>query len=282
MTDPLDADTRLYVSEDPPKSPTATRRFVLASPTSSRPLQSPTTPTLKPPSSPTSYQTVRLNPTARVRGEALSDALFERAHHRAERQEKQLRNIEKERAQHEKVQLERLLEGLQGPDWLRVMGISGVVEGERKRWEDKRLFFVREVRTLIRKFRLWKEEERRRKLERDASIRGESEESASVSTDVDALAALQLHTETLSATAPEPPAPPPIEQPFTSFFAKPHQRAAALEKTRRSGRTRFAFGQPLPDMDEAEFQLPQEFITPQALKAGARSRRVQRRNTKGE
>ena len=225
------------------------------------------------------------------------------------------------------MQLERLLEGLQGPDWLRVMGISGVVEGERKRWEDKRAWFIREVRALIEKFRLWKEEERRRKMEKDTSTRGDDEEESEEEnvdeededeeeeddddepdelnpatsngtnyTDVDALAALQLHNETLSASGPTPgprrqrrptvsgfempPAPPPVEQPFVSFFSKPHQRAAALEKHRRTGRTRFAFGHPVPDMEQRDFRLPGEFITPQSLKASARSRRLQRRNVK--
>ena len=222
------------------------------------------------------------------------------------------------------MQLERLLEGLRGPDWLRVMGISGVVEGERRRWDAKRAFFVREVRALIDKFRRWKEEERRRKVERDASVRDEDEEEdedededgeeseagsemeaegsddggrqaplpESSHADVDALAALQLHHETLHASGAKPvprrrglsagaffaPMHPPADRPFTSFFAKPHQRAAALERTRRTGRTRFAFGQPVPDVDEREFGLPPDYITPQALRASARSRRLQRRN----
>jgi hypothetical protein len=97
----------------------------------------------------------------------LSDDIYFKAHRRHERQEKQLRNIEKERAQHEKIQLDRLLDELQGHDWLRVMGISGITDTEKKLYEPKRDHFVREVTALIDKFRIWKEEEKRRKMERE-------------------------------------------------------------------------------------------------------------------
>ena len=68
---------------------------------------------------------------------------------------------------HEKVQLERLLEGLRGHDWLRVMGISGITETEKKLYEPKRDHLIREVKILLEKFRLWKEEEKRRKVEKE-------------------------------------------------------------------------------------------------------------------
>ena len=196
------------------------------------------------------------------------------------------------------------------------MGISGITEGERKSWEGKRAWCIQEVNSLLEKFRLWKEEERRRKLEKEISVRDEDEEddgdratpSTANASDVDALAALQLHTETLSASTPTaskpnpkprgrgpraagylPPAaillPPEIpdpEQPFTSFFAKPHLRAAAMENHRRSGRTRYAFGQPVPELDILEFELPNGFVTDEARKASARDRRRRRRNIKDE
>ncbi|KAL9117161.1 MAG: hypothetical protein Q9187_006306, partial [Circinaria calcarea] len=98
-----------------------------------------------------------------IETDPLPTSLYFKPHRRAERQEKQLRNIEKERAQHEKVQLERLLDGLKSHDWLRVMGISGITDSERKAFEPKRDFFIREVSSLIAKFRRWKEEEKRRK-----------------------------------------------------------------------------------------------------------------------
>ncbi|KAF2806941.1 uncharacterized protein BDZ99DRAFT_573631, partial [Mytilinidion resinicola] len=242
----------------------------------------------------------------------LADAHFFTAHRRAERKEKQLRNIEKERAMHEKVQLERLLDGLQGPDWLKVMGITGVTDGERKDWEPKRDYFVAEVKALVDKFRIWKEEEKRLKSEREAALLAREEEEEANSnedgespaesgtvpnpTDVDAWAALQLQTEaaaTASSSHPPPkrnrrPAhqnssillpPPPLEppKPFTSFYAKPHLREAALGKSRH-GRNVTAFGQPLPEPQEEEFALPPEYLTEEALRAHARKRRRVRRD----
>ncbi|KAI5298002.1 hypothetical protein KEM56_004386, partial [Ascosphaera pollenicola] len=61
-----------------------------------------------------------------MQADPLSDELYFKAHRRLERQEKQLRNIERDRAQHEKIQLDRLLEELEGHDWLRTMGIRSV------------------------------------------------------------------------------------------------------------------------------------------------------------
>jgi len=106
----------------------------------------------------------------------MDDVTYLKVHRRAERQEKQLRNIEKERAMHEKVQLERLLDGLRGPDWLRVMGISGITDGEKKAFEPKRDYLIGEVRMLLEKFRLWKEEEKRRKVQKEEDDDDEEEE----------------------------------------------------------------------------------------------------------
>ncbi|MCJ1435879.1 hypothetical protein MMC27_005255 [Xylographa pallens] len=232
----------------------------------------------------------------------LSDAIYFKAHRRAERQEKQLRNIERERAQHEKVQLERLLEGLKGHDWLRIMGISGITDSEKKLFEAKRDWFVREVSFLIDKFRRWKEEEKRRKVEKELSVKADEEEddkdddeaggSCQTSTispqDVDALAALQLQNESVSASRTKHKGkraiiaslqPPPLERPFTSFYSKPYMREAALGKHRR-GRTRFAFGQIVPELAERSFDLPREMLTDDAIRASARSRRRVRRESK--
>lgn len=225
----------------------------------------------------------------------LRDEIYAKAHRRAERQEKQLRNIEKERAMHEKVQLERLLESLKGHDWLKVMGISGVTDGEKKLWEPKRDYFIQEVELLLEKFREWKEEEKRRRTERDERFQaegGDEEESQSTSegghpndSDVDACAARQLHQEAVSATGRQVRSTKPslkpllVQKPFTSFYEKPHLREAALGKHRR-GRTRLAFGQPMPDIKEKDFDLPQDILTPDALRARARSRRAASRESK--
>ncbi len=264
----------------------------------------------------------------------LPDDVFHKAHRKAERHEKQLRNIEKERAQHEKVQLDRLLDELKGPDWLKVMGISGVTESEKKLYEPKRVFFIREVAGLIEKFRRWKEEEKRRKIEREQALLAEEEEAeeevedqdvedeingsaqqpssapAPISpllpapqdtNDVDAAAARQLHQEAISASSPSgttsrrkktpPPTsttasshpshlPPPrhLKKELGSFFAKRHMRDAAIAGHRR-GRNKLAFGEPVPDPEDNEFELPGSILTRDMIRARARLRRRLRRGS---
>lgn len=230
----------------------------------------------------------------------LNEEFFFKAHRRHERQEKQLRNIERDRAQHDKQQLDRLLDELKSQDWLRVMGITGrsLSDQDKKLYEPKRDYFIKEISALLQKFKIWKEEEKRRKLDKDKNSSShsdaaepshakenekEEEEDASEPPpdDVDALAARQLLQEARSATAgkrpkvklePElPPAPEP-PKPFTSFFAKPHLREQAMSGNRK-GRSRFAFGQPIPDVEEREFELPGDILTPEAIKSCQRKRR---------
>ena len=72
----------------------------------------------------------------------LDEGFYFRSHRRVERQEKQLRNIERERAQHEKLQVDRLLDELRGQDWHRVMGIAGVSDNAKNLYEPMRNLFV--------------------------------------------------------------------------------------------------------------------------------------------
>lgn len=293
----------------------------------------------------------------------LDDAYYFKPHRRLERQEKQLRNIEKERAQHEKGQLEHLLDELKGHDWLRVMGISGVTDTDKKLYLPKRDYFIGEVTSLLGKFKAWKKAKGLRLWERgrrssiarggktgdeetgeeeeEEEKEGEGEEddaggprghpsskkhprsddnSATTvpdADDVDAWAARQLHQEALSASqndhlhphphtsdhtvqpppsssqsfppkqpAPTPhtitaPAPAPLpdlwtNKPFTSFYSKPHLRQAAVKRDKRS-RARVAFGEPVPEVAQAEFQLPDSILTPEAIRAAQRRNRRLRR-----
>jgi hypothetical protein len=171
----------------------------------------------------------------------MEDSVYTKAHRRAERREKQLRNIEKNKAQHEKTHLERLLEGLKGPDWLKIMGISGITDSEKKDYEEKRDYFIDEVTALLEKFKAWKEEERRRKLAKDQALQTidnangadetsqqpsvtEAEVEADVDdglsdgdppdySDVDAWAARQLHQEAVRARGGHMPTRPTRETP---------------------------------------------------------------------
>jgi len=241
----------------------------------------------------------------------LTDAVYFKAHRRAERKEKQLRNIEKERAMHEKAQLERLLDGLQGHDWLRVLGITGVTDSEARKYEVKRDYFVSEVNALVMKFKEWKEEEKRLKLEKEAALMAKEEgdekeqdheeadqdsDAELSSSEIDASAARQLQMETSGSSAKDKgirvrqrvqalPPPPPIiyrpptpERPFTSFYSKPHLRASALGK-QRHGRGTLAFGQIVPELDEQDFVLPADYTTPEALRESARRRRRMKRES---
>lgn len=110
--------------------------------------------------------------------------------------------------------------------------------------------------------------------------------------DVDA-AARQLHNEAMerawyaTATSPkrvrgEPPLAllEPVPREFTSFFQKKHQRDAALNKNRRRGRTVFAWGHPVPEMDEYDFKLPEYCLDEDTLKARERQKRRDRRHRK--
>ncbi|KOS21647.1 hypothetical protein ESCO_005110 [Escovopsis weberi] len=100
----------------------------------------------------------------------LPDSVFEPIHKRAERVERLIRNTEKGRAQHEKDQIIRLLDGLQGHDWLRIMGVSGVTETKKKAFEPARMHFIRGCQFILGKFRNWSVEEKRRKLEKERAL----------------------------------------------------------------------------------------------------------------
>lgn len=110
----------------------------------------------------------------------LPDSLYEPAHRRAERLEKSIRNTEKGRAQHEKDQIIRILGELQGPDWLRTMGVNGVTESRKKTFESARNHFIKGCQAILDKFRWWTQEEKKRKLERDRAL---AEEAASAGTE---------------------------------------------------------------------------------------------------
>ncbi|KAK8075208.1 hypothetical protein PG997_009871 [Apiospora hydei] len=112
--------------------------------------------------------------------------------------------------------------------------------------------------------------------------------------DVDASIAKQLHEEALARakyTAPtgarrsraDPPPhhsdfwAPPRE--FTSFFSKRHERDAAMRRSRR-GRIVMAWGHPIPDFEEDEFDLSEEYRDEDYMKSRARRKRRDKRGRK--
>jgi hypothetical protein len=198
------------------------------------------------------------------------------------------------------------------------MGITGrsLTDQEKKLYEPKRDYFIKEISALLQKFKIWKEEEKRRKFDKDhksssfhsdladsshakdkdtkSEDEPDDEKDATELTpdinDVDALAAHQLLQEARSATAgkrsskskQKPELPPPVEpdKPFTSFFSKPHLREAAMLGNRK-GRTRLAFGHPIPEVEEKEFELPGDILTAEAIKSCQRKRRRMKRGSLG-
>lgn len=256
----------------------------------------------------------------------LPDSLFEPIHRRAERLERSIRNTEKGRAQHEKDQIIRLLEGLQGHDWLRVMGVSGVTDSKKKTFEPARDYFMKGCQSILDKFRNWNLEEKRRKLERERVLaeqaeeelqeseldgssqegeqeaNGELEKAAADDQDYDdaddtttqddtsegASPAKQLRQEAMarskiaaarrqSQTLPRPPEPP---KEFRSFFSKRYERDGALNRTRRTGRKVLAWGHPVPDVAETDFDLPEEYRDEETMKSRARKKRKDKRGSR--
>ncbi|EFY95512.1 hypothetical protein X797_008232 [Metarhizium robertsii] len=279
----------------------------------------------------------------------LPDSLFEPSHKRAERLERSIRNSEKGRAQHEKDQIIRLLEGLQGHDWLRVMGVSGVTETRKKSFEPARAHFVKGCQGILEKFRTWNLEEKRRKLEKEKVLQAEQEaalaqqeeveqeeplkadeiEDSAAEDDVDesddnrgdtkmehdadqvledteeevvtsqsdtsdASPAKQLRQEALARSQlaaanarklkaslrSTPPKSADAQKEFTSFFGKKYERDNALNRSRRIGRKVLAWGHPIPDLEEADFVLPEEYRDEELLKSRARKKRRDKRSSR--
>ncbi|KAJ5140765.1 hypothetical protein N7448_004173 [Penicillium atrosanguineum] len=274
-------------------------------------------------------EVIELPSSSKSTGEdPLSEELYFRAHRKFERQEKQLRNIERDRAQHKEQQIEQLLEDLRGHDWLRVMGLPGVHDSEKKLYEPKREILIQEMVALVNKFQAWRDEERRRKLakekplphdEADRRSRKRSRPAEDNNADT-----RQLHQEARSASdakhrkplleirkpkrpeadetpsnekgntkRPKPqPSAPPIpapyyytvpDKPFTSFFEDRHARdvAVAASTGNRRGRTNnvLAFGQPIPEVETAEFEPDPELLTEEAIQASRRQRRLLKRRS---
>lgn len=269
----------------------------------------------------------------KIQGDPLPDEAFIPTHRRAERKEKNLRNIEKEHAMFEKGQLERLLDGLRGPDWLKVMGLTGITDGEKRTFETKRDHFVRGVKSLLRKFDSWKEQERELKFGRDqtsgstpinqdeqeedegageetqaeedeeeveevfeqSKARHRQEDNPEISSEADADAPPKQQSRETKATIKSQQQHKAKQTtmdrfllqfknleaatetaPITSFYGKKYLRDGALSERRR-GRIVLAFGQPLPEPNRREFELPGDVLSADMLASNARRHRSLKR-----
>lgn len=244
----------------------------------------------------------------------LGEETYFRPHRRSERQEKQLRNIERERAQHEKLQVDRLLDELKGYDWIRVLGITGISDAEKKLYEPKRVFFIKELSLLIEKFNLWRDEEKRRKVDAKEKpfVRGDttplgakpqgtgSKRRAKHKKAKDESNSSFLSDSQSYGDAPDPDdmnaeAARQLRQEALSAFGKYPKPSKSKGKSARSGRTKlasqstqdpaqgptwFAFGHPIPVMEEREFRLPSEILNEETIQANRRKLRRLRRERK--
>lgn len=255
----------------------------------------------------------------------LPSSLYETVHRRQERAEKSIRNIEKNRAQHEKGKVEQLLEGLQGGDWLKVLGVHGVMtEARRKQYKDARDYFIMGCSNILRKFEMWAKQEKKmkEKSRSHSGLHSKSPEHASRvpsgkrakdgsgsdgirkvkkprrsqigdrdDTQSDDEAGEQLEEEAVGSRIKKPrlvlksssshlrqenteqEEQKPHE--FTSFFAKKWQSDAAIQGRRT--RHPLAFGRPLPEPKEKEFDLPTDLLDAETMRSRARRRRAARR-----
>ena len=196
----------------------------------------------------------------------LSDDLYETVHRRGERKEKQSRNWDKERALHEKGELERLLQELKGPDWLKLMGIVGISEAESQKYKPKRNIFIRRGQSMLDRYAEWNKRDKELKLEKEQRLAEEDESSTEGYDSDDSLQNITNTTQKrkrphrLDPKRLEPETSQQVvveeQTPFTSFFDKSHMREAAMKSYRR-GRHVLAFGVPIPELPDAtDFELP--------------------------
>ncbi|KAI0999953.1 hypothetical protein K3495_g8248 [Podosphaera aphanis] len=90
----------------------------------------------------------------------LCEEYFKSIHKQPERAEKIIRKTDKERAQHEKDQIIRLLDGLRGNDWLKILGVNSITENTKKEFQSAREYFISSCESILAKFRSWKEAEK--------------------------------------------------------------------------------------------------------------------------
>ncbi|KAI9785835.1 MAG: hypothetical protein M1816_008227 [Peltula sp. TS41687] len=238
----------------------------------------------------------------------LPETMYFPAHDHLEQEERRRRNAEEAGAIREREKLEKTLRGLKGPDWLRELGISGVSGVEREGYKTQRDHFVKEGTALLERLKAWNKLEKEERtgqaqvqqgpgLAQEKRKRGDKgkraarpqcdgaddyeADSEGGASDGDAQAAWQLHREAAAATPSEPRGVKRCrlaedESEGGSFFAKRHQREAAVGGHRR-GRGALAFGHPIPDMAPGEFRLPGDVLTDEAIATRARLRRRLRR-----
>lgn len=246
----------------------------------------------------------------------LADDLYIRPHTSMGREEKRLRNVERDRAAHDKQRYEDRLEKLRGLDWIKTFNLGRIaVKLGTTEMEKRKAGVIKWHESLLDKFKAWKEEERRRKLalggrmsrsltnsqDREtaefedqvwqATCGEEVDDQEPEEKDIYAIAVDSdeegdnLHRPKQHRYIPKSLKPPhrpgaaesqkkkqPGPKPFTSFYENPHMRQAVLNTSRKSSRNLKPFGVPLPELEEKEFELPDEYYQKTARHLRARRR----------
>ncbi|RKF59763.1 putative iq calmodulin-binding domain-containing protein [Erysiphe neolycopersici] len=231
----------------------------------------------------------------------LCETYFNSLHKKPYRAEKTIRNTDKERAQHDRIKVTRLLEGLQGQDWFRLLGVHGVPDSKKKEYEAARQYFIRGCELIVAKFQVWRDEEKRQRLERDFTLTVQLKKQQAQNKKEKNVQHKDSHPSALKQNFYESTAKPTVAlskidkksrskvediiQPFECNqklinVSEPYTNEVTLEDMRPIERNEIAWGYPVPEIPEKEFKLPLELRDDRTLRAHAREKRLVERDKK--
>lgn len=243
-------------------------------------------------------------------GDPLDEERFLKPHQTKVREEKRQRNLERERVVFQKSLYEKKLMKLKSEEWMKAFSLATLIASgtsvDKKALEKRRAAMIRDLEVMLFKYNACKEEEKRRRVARggrssgspaNSSMEVETRRSPTEDYEVPIDDEDDDEQETDHSGGPDgevdyqpngvkkrqkPKLPKPkrgrprttgvSEKPFTSFYKNPNDRSAAIKGWRRTGRNLTAFGQPVPEFESREFNLPQNI-----LGGALRQRRARRR-----
>ncbi|OLL25463.1 hypothetical protein NEOLI_001164 [Neolecta irregularis DAH-3] len=215
---------------------------------------------------PNKQHQIRGVPQELIAVDPLEDEIYLKAHRRNEILEKRLKNIEKERLQHERLRLERQLEILESPDWKREIGGRGDDGDMAKRRNN----MITEIEQVLEKFKKWKDDSKRKRTneiaEKSQSTPEPLEDSEVRPSGIKIRIKIPRSMQDSRDSTSEPDSiekdPVPLNMTSISrrFVTPEHRRGIGMIGGRRSGRLteEWVFGLPLPQMihKEKEFEIP--------------------------
>ncbi|KAF8543414.1 hypothetical protein BDD12DRAFT_907228 [Trichophaea hybrida] len=238
----------------------------------------------------------------RYTSDPLADEMYIQPHRSAIRGEKRNKNIERDLIHHNATKIEGDLEKLHSPDWIKLIGLSNglVTRCTKKELEQRKKLVVNHLNQTLEKYKAWCEAEKRKRHRTSKSPKGSQGSQGSQKTDTDdadtasdeeeddeeasshdenddmrsSRRGKKLKPSPRSASASKAKKDPPKAEPeFTSFYDRPSMRQQALSNRRKSSRIQTAFGQPLPTIEEKDFELPEELLASTVAARHARARK---------